>query len=176
MRGIIKKTRKIILSLFFITLLSLLLISIIPSNNIVNSNEDQKSDLKQELLDNIGNYDSNKIVLKNTNKELANEIANRLNAKLRITNDGSFATLTLRNGETILDVVSNKDNEDILKYLSVDYEAKISEVIDDYEEEIDEHSLQINKPNYSINDPYYNKQTYLDYLNLNNNEVNKEAE
>ena len=114
MRGIIKKTRKIILSLFFITLLSLLLISIIPSNNIVNSNEDLKSDLKQELLDNIGNYDSNKIVLKNTNKELANEIANRLNAKLRITNDGSFATLTLRNGNTILDVVSNKDNEDIL--------------------------------------------------------------
>ena len=61
----------------------------------------------------------NKIVLKNTNKELANELANRLNAKLRITSDGSFATLTLRNNETILDVVSNPDNEDILQYLSI---------------------------------------------------------
>ena len=153
----IKKFKKIFLSLFFVLLFGFTCFRLIPLKQ-TEIKEDLKTELRQELIENIGNYDSSKIVLKGTNKELAKEIADRLNAKLRITSDGSFATLSLRNGETILDVVSNKDNEDIIKYLSIDYQATESEEI---EEQIDEESLHINAPNYTVTDPYYSKQMYL---------------
>ena len=162
-----KKLLKIQKLLFSLLLVFFLMINFLPNSIEKVQKENLQSELKTELVENIGEYDSNKIVLKNTNKELANELANRLNAKLRITSDGSFATLTLRNNETILDVVSNPDNEDILQYLSIDYQSTTTEIIEDIEE-VDEHSLQINKPNYSITDPYYDKQSYLNYLNLNN--------
>ena len=76
-------------------------------------------------------------VLKGADKELAEKISQRLNAIVRITKDGGFATLTLRNGETILDVVSNPDNKDIIKYLSIDYKSTIAEVMDNFGDLVD---------------------------------------
>jgi len=164
MSNCLNRIKKLFLSIFVILLMIFVSISLLPNKTNNSKKIDLQSELKEELLENIGNYDSKKIVLQNTNKSLAKEISNRLNAKLRITNDGSFATLTLNNGNTILDVVSNPDNKDILKYLSIDYKTTVSEILN----EEDDNNLQINKPNYTITDPLYNNQTYLDYVNLSN--------
>lgn len=164
--NIIKKVNKILLSIFTLIIVVLFTIIVLPKNINTSKQNTLQSDLKEELIENKGNYDNKKIVLQNTTKEIAKKIATRLNAKLRITEDGSFATLTLRNDDTILDVVTNEDNKDILKYISIDYKASISDI--DEEENEDETIFQINKPNYNITDPLYDKQTYLDYINLSN--------
>jgi len=168
MNNFYRNLKRLVLSIFVVLVLSVFCFNLMPSRQSAVK-ENLKTELKQELLDNIGEYDESKIVLKGTDKELAEKISQRLNAKLRITKDGGFATLTLRNGETILDVVSNPDNKDIIKYLAIDYKSTIAEVMDNFgEEEEDKHSLQAQAPKYEITDPYYSKQTYLNYLNLNN--------
>ena len=123
--------------------------------------EDNTNLLYQEVIDNKGSYNPNKLVLKNTTKEIAEDIAKRLNSKLRITSGGEFATITLQEDITIESIVSNPENKDILEYLSLDYRSSISQL----EEEIEE-IIPTSKPEYSVNDEFYELQIYLDYLNL----------
>ena len=70
--------------------------------------------LQQEFLlkleENQGEYDEHTIVLVGTNHGRASELARELNAKLRITSDGSFATLTLPEGMTLRAVGENREN------------------------------------------------------------------
>ena len=115
---------------------------------------------KQELLDNKGSYDEQKIVLQKTNEEDAKMLANLIGAKLRITKDGSFATLTLPDGVTIYDIVSNPKYSEVVEKFSIDYQATTSDI-----EEIEE--KYIPKPSdVKPSDELYTYQTYLDYLNL----------
>jgi len=151
------KITKITSKILLLFIAVLLVVMIIPkkSNSIENK-------FLVELQEQIGNYDEQQIVLKNTTKEEAKQIAKRFNAKLRITNDGSFAAITLPEGLTILDVVNDKNNQDILDKLSIDYHASIADI-----EEVEKEYLP-KEPIYSVNDKDYNKQTYLNYINIGN--------
>ena len=153
-----KKNLKYLFTIMSLFLIALMIVFLVSPN--LGKKTTQES-LKQELIVNKGTYDESTIVLKDTNKSIATSLANRLNAKLRITKDGSFATLTLSDS-TFLDVVSNPDNKDILDYFSVDYMSTVSDI-----EEVEEEYVK--KPSkYIPSDEYYNAQSYLDYINLDN--------
>jgi GGDEF domain-containing protein len=109
MNNIGKYKNKFLIGLFSIILILTLSIVLIPNNN--TDLELLIENFKEELVENIGNYDTRQIVLKDTSKSEAEEIAERLNAKLRINKDGSFAALTLPIGVTIEDIVNDKKEE-----------------------------------------------------------------
>ena len=149
---------KIVIAIFSILLVFSIFV-FIPHRDKDNDNENV---IKQELIENKGKYDEQKIVLQNTSKVEAKELAKRLGASLRITKDGTFATLTLPSGTTIQDVVNNPENKDIIDKFSLDYKASVSET-----EEIEDKYLP--KPSkVTPMDEFYTSQTYLDYLNLSN--------
>ena len=123
---------------------------------------EEKQQSAIELLDTMkGEYCEESIVLYDTNRFDAQALATKLGAKLRITKNGQFATLTLPEGVTIKDVFEDDSNKIYLDKMSVDYSARIS----DAEEETDDTSV---RPNYTVADDGYESQTYLDYLNLSN--------
>ena len=134
-------------------------------------NEDNTNLLYQEVIDNKGSYNPNKLVLKNTTKEIAEDIAKRLNSKLRITSGGEFATITLKEDITIESIVSNPENKDILEYLSLDYRSSISQLEEEIEEIIDSDKLseltaENDKIGISENHPEYLYE-YADFI-INN--------
>ena len=111
-----------------------------------------------ELDANVGRYDESKIVLGNTSRSAATAMAEKYGAKLRITQDGSFATLTLPEGVTIRDVFSARENRGDIPYMSIDYMANASET--------DEDGLMPAAPEYDVSDDLYGYQSYLDYINI----------
>ena len=113
----------------------------------------------QELIENKGDYDESKIVLYDTSQSEAQFLAGKFNAKLRITDDGKFATLTLPDGMTVEDVYAARENRQYLSELSLDYKAKTSEL---------EETLERlpSAPNYTVSDTYYAQQSYFNYLNV----------
>lgn len=111
-----------------------------------------------ELDANVGRYDESKIVLGNTSRSAATAMAEKYGAKLRITQDGSFATLTLPEGVTIRDVFSARENRGDIPYMSIDYMANASET--------DEDGLMPATPEYDVSDDLYGYQSYLDYINI----------
>ncbi len=134
---------------------------IISDYNEKTSYEDMK-DYQNEVLEilneRVGDYDEKSIVLYDTNEREAKELADRLGARLRINKSGNFATLTLTDESTILDVFSNDENLDILKHLSADWSAEISES--------EEYERIPESPNYNVTDNLYPYQSYIDYLNI----------
>ena len=128
--------------------------------------EEQQNEFVQELQDNEGRYDAQSIVLTHTSEPAARELAEKLGAKLRITKDGSFATLTLPEGITILDVAKSEDYLADLPSMSADYQARITEVTEENEEGTDERLPM--RPQCTVSDTSYELQTYLDYMNLGN--------
>ena len=134
---------------------------IISDYNEKTSYEDLK-DYQNEVLEilneRVGDYDEKSIVLYDTNEREAKELADRLGARLRINKSGNFATLTLTDESTILDVFSNDENLDILKHLSADWSAEISES--------EEYERTPKSPNYNVTDNLYPYQGYIDYLNI----------
>ena len=121
----------------------------------------------QELYDHRGQYDEQSIVLSDTTRSRAETLAKAFGAKLRITSDGSFAALTLPEGVTVFDVYENKSNRAYIQYMSLDYHATISDVLasdETDEEETYEHSPA--RPQYSVTDTEYERQVYLDYINM----------
>lgn len=121
----------------------------------------------QELYDNKGSFDERSIVLANTSKPQAKELAKALNATLRMTKDGRFATLTLPEDVTVFDICENDEYRRYLKYFSLDYEARISDLVTNTESEDGELNERLPaRPRYSVNDSAYAYQSYLDYLNL----------
>ena len=95
----------------------------------------QNTRLQREMLAELdgssGSYDPSSIVLRDTSKAEAEELAELLGARLRITEDGSFAALYLPEGVTIRDVVADKENREILSQLSIDYQVQVSELEDE---------------------------------------------
>ena len=125
-----------------------------------------QNEFVQELQDNEGRYDAQSIVLTHTSEPAARKLAEKLGAKLRITKDGSFATLTLPEGTTILDVAMSEDYLADLPKMSADYQARIADVTGEEEEYSDERLPM--RPTYTVSDIDYDKQTYLDYMNMQN--------
>ncbi len=118
----------------------------------------------QTLTEDLGTYDENTIVLNNTSHASAESLANKLGAKLRITGDGKYATLTLQGGQTVCDIYEDKANRALLKDFSLDYYSKVSDI-----EEISQEAVkQTTAPKYSVSDTLYSYQSYLDYLHIEN--------
>lgn len=87
-----KNLKKCMISIF----LSFFVLSIVAITiNIVNKKDNKEDEVLEMLNQYDGMYDTNSIVLNNTNKEVATELANRLNATLRMNSYENYATLTL---------------------------------------------------------------------------------
>lgn len=122
--------------------------------------KDQQSEMLQTLKDRVGDYDESTIVLAGTSEREAKDLAEMFDAKLRITSDGNFATLTLPTGVTITDIVSNEENLSYLNRLSINWSAQISDV------EEDSYTREPSEPKVQVSDTLYSYQSYLNYLNL----------
>ncbi len=129
--------------------------------------EDRQNEALQALYDNKGRYDEQSIVLSNTTKARAEALAKLFGATLRITEDGSFAALTLPQGVTVIDIYENEDYRKYIEYMSPDYRAKISDLLaeDEADEAIHDEKLPL-RPQYTVSDADYDRQTYLDFLNM----------
>lgn len=123
-------------------------------------------DTVEELERRQGEYDPQSIILHNTNPSEANRLAEQLNAKLRITDDGSFATLTLPEDTEILDVFKSGQYTNELTKMSADWEVRISDLNPEEEEESESSERLPARPRFDVPDSGYSKQTHLDYLNL----------
>ncbi len=109
-----------------------------------------------------GRYDEESIVLIGTSKAKAEKLANKLGADLRITNDGEFAKLTLKDGVTIKDVYGDRSNRKYISEMCADYYAELSDV----ESEVLDYQKTPILPDYYITDQKYDSQSYLGYLNI----------
>ena len=114
----------------------------------------------EELEENKGAYDEHTIVLYDTSESEAEALADNFNAKLRITGDGKFATLTLSEEVSVYDVYSARANRAYLPLLSLDYYARTSAEGDESGEHLP------SRPDYTVTDDYYSRQSYLDYMNI----------
>lgn len=163
---------------FMGVLLAVLLVcvAVVVSLFLHNANVEQQIEVQQEHRDdmiaelerNEGTYDAQSIVLYNTSRAKAEELAEKLGASLRMTKDGSFATLTLPEGTTILDVHRDEANLAYLEQMSADYQVKISELIEGEEDEEGSDERLPMRPTYNVSDTDYEMQTYLDYMNMQN--------
>ena len=68
-----------------------------------------------------GNYNENKVVLSSTTPKEANEMADAFGGKLRITENGKFAVITLPDGMTLSDIAANKDFRKYHDRILLDY-------------------------------------------------------
>ena len=122
----------------------------------------EQNELLSELDSRAGEYDDSSIVLHATSKAKAEKLAERFGARLRITSDGKYATLTLPEGVSIRDICADKENRAYLSQITPDYKASISDI-----DEISEKYVRpTTTPNYSIYDDGYDLQNYLRYLNI----------
>ena len=122
----------------------------------------EQNELLSELDSRAGEYDDSSIVLRATSKAKAEKLAERFGARLRITSDGKYATLTLPEGVSIRDICADKENRAYLSQITPDYKASISDI-----DEISEKYVRpTTTPNYSISDDGYDLQNYLHYLNI----------
>ena len=122
----------------------------------------EQNELLSELDSRAGEYDDSSIVLRATSKTKAEKLAERFGARLRITSDGKYATLTLPEGVSIRDICADKENRAYLSQITPDYKASISDI-----DEISEKYVRpTTSPNYSISDDGYDLQNYLRYLNI----------
>ncbi|MBR4872478.1 MAG: leucine-rich repeat protein, partial [Clostridia bacterium] len=126
--------------------------------------EELRNEALEELERDIGTYDEQSIVLNQTSKANAEELATLLGAELRITKDGRFAKLTLPEGTTIRDVYANDANLEHIEKMAADYQVRISD-IEMNEEDATGERLPT-RPKYTVSDSDYALQTYLDYLNM----------
>lgn len=148
-----KNTKKCLISIF---LSVFVLTSVFVTISLTNKNTKQDENI--ELLNQYeGMYDTNSIVLENTNKETATKIATRLNATLRMNFQENYATLTLPENVSVKDIYLDKNNKDIIDNFSLNMYAKTSSLeneMDDSEDSI------VHKPTwpeyyYQINDTDY---------------------
>ncbi len=148
---------------FIFSFLILVLTGVFLSINLINNSNNTKSnEMLEEIEENKGQYDEKSIVLNNTSKSKAEELANKYNAKLRMNSKGDFATLTLPNDVSVENFFKSEQNNEQINSFSLDYFARISE------EYSTTPSYPIMSPEYEVNDSNYSYQTYLNYLNIKN--------
>ena len=163
--------RTILLSLIFCLIVcgTLFLIHHLVHEDIPSvEQENFQNEMLEELQNRRGEYDEQSIILSGTTPVAARQLADLIGAELRITKDGSFATLTLPEGTTILDVYQNEEYIELLPQMSIDYHARISEVVEEGTEEDEDVERVPSRPQYTVTDGSYALQTYLDYMNLRN--------
>lgn len=149
------KTQKRLVTLLLVVALAAAIICAILIPNEIKLQNMQQTALSV-LEQQEGNYDTQKIVLNNTTYDKANSLANKLNAKLRITNDGSFATLTLPENVTVQDIYSQKEYRQYLEEMSLDVYSRTS----DLNERVP------SAPQTTVSDTRFAEQSYIDYINM----------
>lgn len=152
--------------LWLVALATVLVLGLIAWSSLLLSDRELdrlQQDALNELEENAGSYDPHTIVLNNTSKREAEELAEKFGATLRITQDGKFATLTLPDDVTITDIYGEKANKKLIASMSADYMARISDVVDE-----DVTLREPTAPNATVSDTLYDKQSYLNYLNIGN--------
>ena len=146
-----------------------ILIGAVVALSLMNR-EQELEKLQNEALSELekkkGEYDENSIVLYETSPVEARQLAEKLGATLRISMDGRFATLTLPEERTILDVYADDANREYIEKMSADYSVRVAELTD-VEEDEDSGRLPV-RPNYNVTDTLYASQSYLDYINVGN--------
>ena len=149
----------VIIALAVLLIITAAVIGVLLYERELNNYRDEKI---EELIEKQGTYDEKSIVLNNTSFGEAQRLAKKLGAKLRITENGKFATLTLEDERSIIDIFKDENNIKELKSLTPDYEARINE------EENDEEGLEKepSAPVYQVKDALYSNQSYLNYMNL----------
>jgi len=170
MRNIIENKKRIII----VSVAMLLIASVLGVIWIINDHRLEKiqSEAISELISRKGEYDESSIVLSNTSRVQAKQLAEKFGASLRITEDGKFATLTLPEGMTILDIYSDEANREYIEDMQADYSVRISDLgdistdADDEKTEYDKRKREPLRPNYNVSDVFYKKQSYLDYINI----------
>lgn len=114
----------------------------------------QRNALLAELERTVGEYDPRSIVLQDTNRREAERLAARHGASLRITPEGTYARLTLPEGSDIREVLERPESLLYLGKMTPDYRVTTA--------------WEPARPQYPVSDPDYERQTYLDYMNLGN--------
>lgn len=114
----------------------------------------QRNALLAELESRAGEYDPRSIVLQDTNRREAEHLAALYGASLRITPEGTYARLTLPEGSNIRKALERPESLLYLGKLSPDYRVTTA--------------WEPARPQYPVSDPDYERQTYLDYMNLGN--------
>lgn len=99
-----------------------------------------------------GAYREDVLVLADTTPARAAELSSRLGATLRLSQSGSFATLTLSADTDVEEVLSDRANRTLLGELSAD--------------PILEEAVSVARPDYTVSDSGYASQTYLSYIAL----------
>ena len=127
-----------------------------------NKLEQLQNEALEELQRNIGQYDEQSIVLYDTSKANAEELAKLYGAQLRISANGRFATLTLPEGTTIRDVYAMKESRKHIDEMAADYHVQTSDLV----QEAENGERLPDRPQYTVADGDYELQTYLDYLNM----------
>ena len=105
-----KRNIWIAISLTLVLALGLVAILLARGGSKYEDLKNQQSEMLHVLETRVGEYDERTIVLHNTTKGAARELADRFDASLRITSDGRFATLTLPGDSTISDIISDDEN------------------------------------------------------------------
>ena len=115
---------------------------------------------RQELSEREGQFNETSIVLADTTKERAERIAEEVGARVRMTADESYAVLYLPEGVCVEDVYACDDYRPYIPDMELDYYVKAQET------DANGNELAVSRADYEINDPEYEKQTYLNYVNL----------
>ncbi len=163
MKEMFKRFRLPIIITAAVVMTALVILSCVMLVN--NRNIHQKRDeIVNKLEATAGTYSENTVILNGTSKYEAEYLAEKLGARLRISQDGKFAALYLSGDKTLIDVYNDDSN---LKYITVMQPDYFVRTADAEEAEEDEIYIRTPKaPETEINEPYFGYQTYLNYLNL----------
>ena len=166
MKDILKKYRLPII-ITVVVLIAALTIGIVFLVNKQNKIE-QRNEALDELLTRQGEYDEKSIVLYNTNTEAAKALAEKTGAKLRITENGKFATLTLPEDKSIVDIYSDDEFLSDISKMSADWQVSVSEINVEEELTVETAERLPTRPRYAgiITDTGYFSQSNLDYMNM----------
>ncbi len=149
--------KKIMVFLLAVLCVSLAICGMVRENRLDHYQRDALAELRQ----NEGRYDEQYIVLYDTSRAKAEELARMYGADLRITENGQFARLELPEGITISDVFAMEESRAFLPEMAADYQVQISQLT-----ESETNGRLPERPDYAISDADYRLQTYLDYLNM----------
>lgn len=152
-------------SILIVTLIVVIIVAfigvVLMNGDFVTNPTELRNERLSELELRDGEYDENSIVLNNTSKEEATMLAKKMGAKLRITADGTFATLTLTDGRTIKDIYNDNSYLKYIDSLQTDWQSNVTGY----------HQNDGNRVPGAPTDSKGNekeRQSYLDYLNLSN--------
>lgn len=125
--------------------------------------EETVEDKIQELADNEGKYATDSIILEDTTKKEAENVASKIKgATLRLSPKEDYAVIYLPKGTSIDDVYENKKMKTLVPDMSPDYYVDTGSITEDATGK----QLIASKPDYDVSDSEYDMQQELSYVNM----------